>query len=436
MLRWGYPFICGPAVVCAIFGAIQTASLTAKILVGTIAALALAAPLIWRITLPSIQDQAFWPVFAIGLALRVAWSFSAGELSSDALTYSSLADGLLDKREYEIRGTRAFWPPGLPLALVATGSAVLLNGLIYIATAFLLFKLVGMWGVIALAVWPTAIMLSWLPSKELLCQPLLLGAVYAFRQARPVASGALVGLATLTYSAMVVFPAVFVLERNWRRLAIVTAVMLTVTAPWVTRNALVLGVPLLGSNGGINLFIGNNAEATGLFAEPKLDSTGELDRDVEARRKAIDWITSHPADALLLSMKKVIMYFGDDDTGAYWAIKRGHEYEGAWYEVARSVANLHWLALLFLAYVSAMRGAKPEGEAILALGIGVSIAAVFFGHTSHHIEFEGFLMMLAFSSAVVTARTPFSNLVPAGARWWSRLYRSRRPDVVVSRRQQ
>jgi hypothetical protein len=155
-----------------------------------------------------------------------------------------------------------------------------------------------------------------------------------------------------------------------------------------------------GTNAGINLYIGNNPKAAPVFSEPDLSPLPELEQNANAKAVAIAWMIDNPEKVLLLSLRKLVVYFGDDDTGAYWALQRGHGIDGPVYELARYIANLHWLALLFLIYLSAMRGASPDPVAFLSVGLGAAVAAVFFGHTIHHIEFEGFLVMLALSSAV------------------------------------
>lgn len=402
MLGGGYRLLFGAAVCAAVYGLIPTDTAAGKAEAVVIALLLLSLPLWWSGRLPALSESYFWPVVIAGLGLRLAWALTQGDLTSDALTYTTLAETLVRDGEYIIEGRRAYWPPGLPLALIATASPVFLNALIYMASILLIQRFAGMLGAAMFAFWPTGIFLSWVPTKELLCLPLLLGAVLAFRKERPVACGGLVGFAALTYPVLIVFPAVFLLERQWRRLALVCAITAAVVSPWIVRNAVVLGVPALGTNGGVNLYIGNSPEAGGTFYEPELGKgMGELERDAHLRREALAWIAANPDQALRLSLKKLVIYFGDDDFGAYYSIKRGHGIDGPVYEAARVVANLHWLALLVLIYVAASRGARPDPVALLSIGIGMAVAAVFYGHTNHHIEFEGFLIGLAVTGGVI-----------------------------------
>jgi 4-amino-4-deoxy-L-arabinose transferase-like glycosyltransferase len=93
-----------------------------------------------------------------------------------------------------------------------------------------------------------------------------------------------------------------------------------ITLPWVIRNAAVVGAPVLNTNGGFNLYLGNNPNATGMFvsiADTPRGSTwhrllrdeGELRASETLKQDAIRWITTHPYEFVMLSLKKAAYFW-------------------------------------------------------------------------------------------------------------------------------
>jgi hypothetical protein len=85
------------------------------------------------------------------------------------------------------------------------------------------------------------------------------------------------------------------------------------------RNVIVIGAPVLNTNGGFNLYLGNNPAATGMFVmvsdTPRgptwedLRKTGELQASETLKREAIAWITKHPIEFATLAVKKAIYFW-------------------------------------------------------------------------------------------------------------------------------
>jgi 4-amino-4-deoxy-L-arabinose transferase-like glycosyltransferase len=133
-----------------------------------------------------------------------------------------------------------------------------------------------------------------------------------------VASGAAMGLAVLCRSEAVVVSALFLaglgmfkrgpLVRRLAGVALATATAAGVVAPWLVRNCAVVGGPVLATEGGYTLYLGNNPEATGgyyvLKDAPEELSTGELARDRYYKDRAIDYLFNHPATWGSLLLKK------------------------------------------------------------------------------------------------------------------------------------
>lgn len=92
-----------------------------------------------------------------------------------------------------------------------------------------------------------------------------------------------------------------------------------VSAPWMIRNASVIGSPVMNTNGGFNLYLGNNPAATGYFVSiadtPRgptwedLRKTGEVQASETLKQEAITWIKDHPVDFLTLAVKKAVYFW-------------------------------------------------------------------------------------------------------------------------------
>jgi hypothetical protein len=102
---------------------------------------------------------------------------------------------------------------------------------------------------------------------------------------------------------------------RWRTAAILAAVTLAPTLGWVGRNAVVLGAPVLATNGSYNLALGANDEATprsGNWIElttPPGVPDSEIARDHAFRDRALDWIRLHPGRYALLAGGRFLATF-------------------------------------------------------------------------------------------------------------------------------
>ena len=93
-----------------------------------------------------------------------------------------------------------------------------------------------------------------------------------------------------------------------------------IVAPWLIRNQHEIGAAVLNTNGGFNLYLGNNPAATGLFISiadtPRGPTWQALRREQgEARAsdilrdEALQWIRQHPRQFVLLSLKKAVLFW-------------------------------------------------------------------------------------------------------------------------------
>lgn len=94
---------------------------------------------------------------------------------------------------------------------------------------------------------------------------------------------------------------------------------LIVTTPWIARNYYVVGSATLNSNGGFNLYIGNNPLADGYFMSiadtPRgkswhdLRLNGEIYASRTLKRDALAWIWENPQRFVTLSIRKGIAFW-------------------------------------------------------------------------------------------------------------------------------
>lgn len=235
-------------------------------------------------------------------------------------------------------------------------------------------------GLLALAVYPNAILYVPLALTEVVYTALLLGGIWLIvarrHWAMTIAAGLVFGLATLVKAqTLVIVPALLMIEwarggDRWRRLpatigrgAVILAGAALVIAPWTIRNHRVLGAwVVVSTNGGITLLTGNNDSARGGFTPDDalvhaLDARtdlGEVAHDAEARRIGTAWIRANPVRFAALAPLKVWHLWGPDGEGQ-WAYETGSRAFAAAPHAFLAVRALNqvWYWLLLVAFVVA-----------------------------------------------------------------------------------
>lgn len=171
--------------------------------------------------------------------------------------------------------------------------------------------------------------------KENLLIPTMLGVIWCMLRLlkKPSYStalycGFLFGLLALTGNSALALalPAIMAIwlapsdfSRKLRTLAIIFLSASLVAVPWIIRNTHVLGAPVLNTNGGFNLYLGNNPAATGMFMSirdtprgPTWESMrkeGEVESSETLKRDAIEWIREHPFEFFGLAFKKAMLFW-------------------------------------------------------------------------------------------------------------------------------
>ena len=246
-------------------------------------------------------------LFLIALTLRVGVTALRGferEPVKDEWSYSEIATNVAAGEGIQFEVTRevdrsqvtrtlqSLRPPLYPLALggtfavtgVETWAGRLLS-VVFGSLGVLLFfgwarTVLGhrsaFFAALALAAWPAHLWSSGEMLSEPLFMALVCAAFWALSSRRALPAGILLGLAVLTRpsSLLLLGPAALVVlvtpseERSRRvRLAALLIPVLVLLAPWVIRNTVIHGRPLLTTNMGVT-FLGGNSELSLTAAPP------------------------------------------------------------------------------------------------------------------------------------------------------------------------
>jgi 4-amino-4-deoxy-L-arabinose transferase-like glycosyltransferase len=313
------------------------------------------------------HPNAIHVILAVGLIVRVVWCLSyVPVIASDADFYYQSAVRLAQSGQYVTSaGTpTAYFPVGYPLILScafrlfgsSTSVVVGLQLLLQMGTLYafyrLLNRLVGLRSVsnattAVLAIDPNYVAFTTAAMTEASYIFLITAALRQFfhvrqRRVSAILSGLLFGLATLERSETVLIPlilgAAVLLGRfakptpaRLSNVAVCVLAMTMVLTPWLVRNAHVTGVPLLATNGGKNLYMGNNDHSNGRWEDVASDPdvrdivTGGLSEEAANRaffQRGTHFILLHPVRAARLYLKKLVLTFGTNTSGVGWSYPR------------------------------------------------------------------------------------------------------------------
>lgn len=404
---------------------------------------------VWLESLP--RTQFLFGLLAPALLLRLAVILFMGvTLQSDSMTYHDLAVDWARSGSYiEAGKPTGYWPPGNPWFLSRIyllfgelpAVAAIVNTLLNLGSLWLIYRIMVRLHTERTARL-TALIVAFLPSQvffvtflvsEHLFTLLLLFALWLIVEADQSArerawwyglAGILLGLAALTRSVVVAFPAVLVLYWGlqrvpWlkivRRVALVVIGCAVVTTPWIVRNYQQVGAATISTTGGVNFYIGNNPQSgmgwgnidTVLFMlhdpayEAHNDSLGY----------ALGWqhIRQHPLAFVKRAIMKVgYLYVGDVDAVVYQLM------DSAKYDRFDGYVLIGWLmqTTFFMLLLASCAGALVywrcngwRSGLLLFLGVigyWTALHAVFFGAGRFHYPVVP--MLAAFAALFFAAR--------------------------------
>lgn len=307
-------------------------------------------------------DNRIWllVIFGVALALRLGYAAVAPPPPvSDEIHYDVLARSLAAGGAYVEDGVpTAYWPVGYP-ALIAAVYVVF--GFHYLPIMIFQAALgagtaVLTWRLAALlfkenSARAAGLIVAILPSQLAYAARLFPAVFFGFvavaaslviiKYGRTVAAagaGLLTGAGALAAPLLLSMPVAFLLidlftgrglKRALTRALLAAAVTAALVAPWTYRNWRVLGAVVpVSTNGGVNLWMGNNANADGCYnfptspANPLYLVRDEVQRDRLGRGLAWDFIRRHPATFVKLTIPKFANLYATDTSAFQYGEKR------------------------------------------------------------------------------------------------------------------
>lgn len=319
-------------------------------------------------------------IFILGVMCRILWLFfDPHEMTSDEVAYHELAISLTKGNGYG----EPFWPPGYPLILsilyalfgssprIAIGFNLILSLVTLLISTWVAKKLFGdsvaIISFLLMSLMPSYIFTISLVKYEVLLQFCLVLAfllsLYRWRWVNMAGIAFLTALATLMRPLMIFWPIMLWLvkpnkqsfKNDLYRLGMVQALSILLIIPWIVYASLTAGrfVPI-ALNGGINLWIGNNPNATGAWMSPPREFW-EPENEAIARHEAIDFIRSHPAEFLSLLPKKIAYSLVRENWAVDWIfLNTSHTDPSVSYEFLSGISNAYYAVVAGMAIASIM----------------------------------------------------------------------------------
>lgn len=410
-------------------------------------------------------------VLLMALTLRLVWAWLVPVVPvSDSVGYDAFARTLLEHGVFGWTKDEpfAFWPPGTTFLHAATyalfgyhyaaivGLNILLSLILIVSTARLALRLHGeRTAIIAawvLALWPTLVMFTTVLASEL---PFLVFSVAALdlwtaserpSMVRALVIGALLGVAALIRPLALALPFVYAFamaacawghrERVARH--VVTGVfaalaMAVVISPWTWRNYQLYGEPVLVStNGGITLWMGNAPGTDGRYL-PVPDELSDVSDHEQARilgARARQYIQDDPVGFAVRSVRKLVILYGNESTGALW---NSEGIARVWGDTAvvvlKRVTQVTWLLILLGAlwgFVFLWRRSGPWAALLSPLTVSIAfysaVYSIVVAQERYHLSFAAQVAILlglgitAWSARQVPADMPDPAAGPVPAR--------------------
>jgi 4-amino-4-deoxy-L-arabinose transferase-like glycosyltransferase len=303
-------------------------------------------------TITRWSNKTFWGLacgsaFALRLPLLLLPPLFA--LRTDALWYHNTAIAMAAGKGLQLDGVpTAYRPPGYSTLLALTYRlfgpspqwalfwGIASTGIILLTTYRIADRLYGKTiariATLIIAFYPALILYTAQPMSDLVftAGSMLVWYVVAlhppYRGVETIGIGVALGLLTLTRSVSIglflVVPLLWFLKKSDIRKLVLHFILLTsVTAaclmPWMVRNYKLFGIPTVGTNMGLVLYIGNHTDASGAFdtgvVPPPLTESNlrlnEAQIDRIYLQAAIHFIVANPIHALSILPKKVIQLF-------------------------------------------------------------------------------------------------------------------------------
>ncbi|MCZ6835628.1 MAG: glycosyltransferase family 39 protein [Planctomycetota bacterium] len=330
---------------------------------------------------------AWWLVLLLQFVLSIGWATMVPvDPVSDSTVYDLTAWNIAQGQGYVMEDGRptAYWPVGTSgvyaILFALFGHVfwpiVVFNILVRLATTVLVMTLADRWfgssvallsGVL-MSIWPSQIQFTTVLASELPFALVMLLALWIWLMedrsiwGRAMVVGLILGLASYLRPTALLLPVVFAMIRLAQQGQIVKTTLATslvfvclgiTVAPWAYRNTNTFDqFVLISTNGGTNLWMGNNPESDGTFMSPPKDmpDLNEAERDKELGRRAVEYIKAEPGAFIWRTVSKLIRLHDRETIGVHWNEKGLITRFGEGVLVPLKImAQTYWLAILGLA---------------------------------------------------------------------------------------
>ena len=377
--------------------------------------------------------------FAVRIAVRMA--FGADDFWNNSYSdYYDLAQNVVAGKGLCFETTCAWWPPLYPLFLALTrlvGKDYLLivipQALIGTGTVLLVFLIgkeifgirAGLIASIVTAIYPYYVMHDTALQETGMITFLVALSVWALLCASRrdggcdwFLGGVALGAIALTRASVAPFIPLALIWTVWigtsgntrerlkKAVFVVMALFVTV-GPWLVRTWRVTGAPVLSSQTGRALWIGNNPETFSFYPSQSIDHStaaaveklspednGELARlsgdEIRMSRwyqqKGVAFIRAHPSLTLLASLRKLTAGFS-------WKLNPAREPLAQW-----SYA-VFYIPVSILGVAGIFRARRRRGTLLIAMAFisFIGVTAVFWAHTSHRSYLDVYFIIFAAS---------------------------------------
>ena len=380
-------------------------------------------------------------VFMAGFIPRLAARAFLGEenfWTGGYRQYFDLARNMVLRSEYcldTVYGAKcAFWPPVYPLFLAGLTQGnhwivpiTIAQAAVGALTAVFAFRLgselfcvrVGALAGLAAALYPYYVLHDIQMQETGLLTCLAIATIYlSVRAARTgdrniwALTGLVLGVAVLTRATMLPFAVLLLawfLIANWRRALLAGAVFFLVVSPWLFRNQLVLGAPVLATQTGRFLWIAHNDKTFSHYPVGSIDDSeiealnaipdeernaimvmDEIDQSQYFERLGLEYIAADPLRAVSAGSVKLTTAFSWQMSPRAGGIKQ-LVYFASYFPV---------LLLGVLGFLLSWRRWREFLPIYLLFGSFMAGTAIFWAHTSHRSYLDVYLMIFAAFTAV------------------------------------
>ncbi|MCU0311718.1 MAG: glycosyltransferase family 39 protein [Acidimicrobiales bacterium] len=363
--------------------------------------------------------QGWWSLIAVvavaGVARAAYGAFviRSYQPNSDAFQYYDLARNIGDGLGFSMSfswvtvGPTAFRPPAYPYLLAGAmsvfGESVrvgqvlnLLIGLVVVALAWLLARRLGgpraaAAAGLTVALYPPLIANDVVLLTEPLSLAALLGALLALTDHRWALAGLLTGLLILTRPSaqfLVVLFALWMLwQVGWRRALGLVGVTVLVVTPWVARNWVVMGSPLLVTSNGFNLaaMYSSEAQQADRFVDPansplfdtyelRLMRSDEVVWTDELRNRGLQGIRDNPTYVAKVVGRNILHYLELTP----WHNEFAEGLDGRNLEFRRATLPLFYLVTAVGWFGLVVRRRRPDVVLLIGVALYFMLSSIVF----------------------------------------------------------